>query len=42
MYPLHMTIIDSLMFLVILAGFGQGMAYFGIGFRDSRAAKRQP
>jgi hypothetical protein len=36
-----MTIIDSLMFLVILAGFGLGMAYFGMGFRDSRAAKRQ-
>jgi hypothetical protein len=33
-----MNIIDSVLFLVILAGFGLGIAYFGIGFRD---AKRQ-
>jgi hypothetical protein len=39
--PLHMNIIDSIMFLVILAGFGLGLAYFGVGFRAIREAKRQ-
>jgi hypothetical protein len=35
-----MSIIDSIMFLVILAGFGLGVAYFGVGFSASRGAKR--
>lgn len=34
-----MNISDALMFLVILAGFGLGLAYFGVGF--SRRAKRE-
>jgi len=34
------TIIDWIMFLVILAGFGLGLAYFGVGFRASRQARR--
>jgi hypothetical protein len=34
-----MTISDSVLFLVILAGFGIGLAYFGGEFR-SRRAKR--
>jgi hypothetical protein len=36
-----MSIIDSIMFLVILAGFGLGLAYFGVGFSAIRGAKRQ-
>jgi hypothetical protein len=32
-----MTISDSIMFLVILAGFGLGLAYFGAGFSRRRA-----
>jgi hypothetical protein len=36
-----MSIIDSILFLLILAGFGLGIAYFGIGFRAIRDAKRQ-
>ena len=39
--PLHMNIIDWIMFLVILAGFGLGLAYFGGGFRAIRETKRQ-
>jgi hypothetical protein len=35
-----MTINDSIMFLVILAGFGLGLAYFGVGF-SRRRAKRE-
>jgi len=35
-----MNIIDSIMFLVILAGFGLGLAYFGVGFRAIRETKR--
>jgi hypothetical protein len=31
-----MTIGDFLMFLVILAGFGLGIAYFGVGFSAIR------
>jgi len=38
---LHVSIGDWLMFLVILAGFGLGVAYFGVGFRAGRNAKRQ-
>jgi hypothetical protein len=34
------TIIDWIMFLVILAGFGLGVASFGVGFRASRQARR--
>lgn len=34
-----MSISDALMFLVILAGFGLGLAYFGVGF--SRRTKRE-
>jgi hypothetical protein len=34
-----MTISDSILFLVILAGFGLGLAYFGVGL--SRRAKRE-
>jgi hypothetical protein len=34
-------VIDSIMFLVIFAGFGLGLAYFGVGFSASRAAKRR-
>jgi hypothetical protein len=36
-----MSIIDSFMFLVILAGVGVGIAYFGVGFSDGRNVKRQ-
>jgi len=36
-----MTIVDSVMFLVILAGFGLGLAYFGVGFSAIRGSKRQ-
>jgi hypothetical protein len=36
-----MTIGDSIMFLVILAGFGLGLAYFGVGFHAIREAKRR-
>jgi hypothetical protein len=39
--PLHMTIIDWFMFLVIFAGMGLGIAYFGVGFSTSRNTKRQ-
>jgi len=39
--PLNMTIVDSVMFLVILAGFGLGLAYFGVGFSAIRGSKRQ-
>jgi len=35
-----MTLSDSIMFLVILAGFGLGIAYFGVGF-SRRRAKRE-
>jgi hypothetical protein len=35
-----MSISDSIMFLVILAGFGLGLAYFGVGF-SRRRAKRE-
>jgi hypothetical protein len=35
-----MSISDAFMFLVILAGFGVGLAYFGVGF-SIRRAKRQ-
>jgi hypothetical protein len=35
-----MTISDSIMFLVIFAGFGLGLAYFGVGF-GARRAKRE-
>jgi hypothetical protein len=38
---LHMTIIDLFMFLVIFAGIGLGIAYFGVGFSASRNVKRQ-
>jgi hypothetical protein len=34
-----MSISDAFMFLVIFAGFGLGLAYFGVGF--SRRIKRQ-
>jgi hypothetical protein len=36
-----MTLIDAIMFLVIVAGFGLGLAYFRVGFNASRDAKRQ-
>jgi hypothetical protein len=36
-----MSISDSILFLVIFAGFGLGLAYFGVGFRAARRAKRQ-
>jgi hypothetical protein len=36
-----MSISDWIMFLVILAGFGLSVAYFGVGFRASREAKRR-
>jgi hypothetical protein len=39
--PLHMTISDLVMFLVIFAGFGLCLAYFGAGFRAIRAARRR-
>jgi hypothetical protein len=35
-----MSFSDALMFLVIFAGFGLGLAYFGVGF-NTRRAKRQ-
>ena len=35
-----MSISDWIMFLVILAGFGLGVAYFGVGFRASRQTRR--
>jgi hypothetical protein len=35
-----MSISDWIMFLVILAGFGLGLAYFGVGFSAIREAKR--
>jgi hypothetical protein len=35
-----MSISDAFMFLVIFAGFGVGLAYFGVGF-STRRAKRQ-
>jgi hypothetical protein len=35
-----MSISDAFMFLVIFAGFALGVAYFGVGFRASRNAKR--
>lgn len=34
-----MSVSDSILFLVIVAGFGLGLAYFGGGFR-SRRTKR--
>ncbi len=34
-----MTISDSILFLVIFAGFGIGLAYFGGGFRIRRAKR---
>ena len=34
-----MTISDSILFLVIFAGFGLGVAYFGVGFRRRRAKR---
>jgi hypothetical protein len=36
-----MSISDSILFLLIFAGFGLGLAYFGVGFRASREARRQ-
>jgi hypothetical protein len=36
-----MNIIDGFMFLVIFAGFGLGLAYFGVGFSTIRHARRQ-
>jgi hypothetical protein len=36
-----MTVSDWFMFLVIFAGLGVGIAYFGVGFSASRNAKRQ-
>jgi hypothetical protein len=36
-----MTIIDWFMFMVIFAGMGLGIAYFGVGFSASRNTKRQ-
>ena len=36
-----MSISDAFMFLVIFAGFGVGLAYFGVGFSALRDAKRQ-
>jgi hypothetical protein len=38
--PLPMSISDSILFLVIVAGFGLGLAYFGVGF-SSRRSKRE-
>jgi hypothetical protein len=35
-----MSISDWIMFLVILAGFGLGLAYFGVGFSAIRETKR--
>ncbi len=35
-----MSISDAFMFLVILAGFGLGIAYFGVGF-STRRTKRE-
>jgi hypothetical protein len=35
-----MSISDAFMFLVIFAGFGLGLAYFGVGF-SIRRPKRQ-
>jgi len=35
-----MSISDSILFLVIVAGFGLGLAYFGVGF-SSRRTKRE-
>jgi hypothetical protein len=34
-----MTLSDALMFLVIIAGFGLGIAYFGVGFGAIRAKR---
>jgi hypothetical protein len=31
-----MSISDSVLFLVIIAGFGLGLAYFGVGFSSRR------
>jgi hypothetical protein len=39
--PLHMTIVDLFMFLVIFAGMALGIAYFGVGFSADRNVKRQ-
>jgi hypothetical protein len=36
-----MTIIDWFMFLVIFAGLGLGIAYFGVGFSAGRNGRRQ-
>jgi hypothetical protein len=35
-----MSISDWIMFLVILAGFGLGLAYFGVGFSAIGETKR--
>jgi hypothetical protein len=34
-----MSISDAFMFLVIFAGFGLGLAYFGVGFSTHRAKR---
>jgi hypothetical protein len=39
--PTDMTLSDALMFLVIFAGFGLCLAYFGEGYRAIRQARRQ-
>ncbi len=34
-----MSISDSVLFLVIVAGFGLGLAYFGVGFSRRRTKR---
>jgi hypothetical protein len=36
-----MSIIDWFMFLVIFAGFGLGIAYFGVGFSGRRRGRQR-
>jgi hypothetical protein len=36
-----MTIVDLFMFLVIFAGMGLGIAYFGVGFSAGSNVRRQ-